>query len=616
MSETGRSEAFHLVGEQVAATLDEAHVILEAFAEGEGNKEELLRCVDLLHAARGALQLVEVYGASLLAEEMEFTCQFLAEVSEEGKLAEEGIEALSRAMVQLPAYVERIMGGGRDIPLVLLPLLNDLRASRGNALLSESTLLLLNLEPPGRYREERPERETSGEDIIALAKNQRPQFQLGLLGWIKGDDSDDQNLQRMATVAARLEEAAAADEVYQLWWVVGGVLEVLIDGGLETSIALKRLVGQADREIKRLYESGEEEFSVNPPTDLVNNLLYYVARARSGGERCEAIRAAFNLTGQAPGDEQVEELREHLSAPSARLMQTVANAIREDLGRAKDVLDIYVRTGMRDSTDLADQVELLRKIGDTLGVLGLGALRETVQQRSQEVEALVSGKVEATEPELITLAAALLDVEQRLDNELLSLAAQPEATEEYEHPDFELNQVTEAVMRECIVNLTRIKETMSQLVADQADRDMIDSLEEQFRGISAGLIMLGKTRAVEVLGRIGIAIRKCVEDETVVREPNFLNRLADAIVSLEYYMETLQAGRKEPGYMLDNAERCLKVIEESVALEIPEVDEPVSHAATFEDRRGSGSDCFRQARRTRRDQYTRCACARYERGSA
>ena len=48
-------------------------------------------------------------------------------------------------MVQLPSYVERVLAGGRDLALVLLPLLNDLRAVRGSPLLSEGTLLLLNL---------------------------------------------------------------------------------------------------------------------------------------------------------------------------------------------------------------------------------------------------------------------------------------------------------------------------------------------------------------------------------------------------------------------------------------------------------------------------------------
>ena len=42
--------------------------------------------------------------------------------------------------------------------------------------------------------------------------------------------------------------------------------------------------------------------------------------------------------------------------------------------------------------------------------------------------------------------------------------------------------------------------------------------------------------------------------------PNYLDRLADAVVSLEYYMETLQAGRADPWYMLDNAQTCLEAL--------------------------------------------------------
>ena len=34
--------------------------------------------------------------------------------------------------------------------------------------------------------------------------------------------------------------------MHQLWWVTGGVLESLQDGGLENSIAVKRLLGQVD----------------------------------------------------------------------------------------------------------------------------------------------------------------------------------------------------------------------------------------------------------------------------------------------------------------------------------------------------------------------------------
>ena len=124
---------------------------------------------------------------------MEQTCRHLMK-SRRDVQTDDGIEALSRAAVQLPAYVERIRDGGRDVPLVLLPLLNDLRAARGRPLLSESTLLLLNIAPGAvgaaargsRPRVPAPARPVAAgeppEDAAALAKVLRPRFQLALLG--------------------------------------------------------------------------------------------------------------------------------------------------------------------------------------------------------------------------------------------------------------------------------------------------------------------------------------------------------------------------------------------------------------------------------------------------
>ncbi len=91
------------------------------------------------------LRVLEIYGAALLAEEMEQVTRYLISSHGERKNQAEALDALMRAMVQLPGYLERVLAGGRDLALVLLPLLNDLRAVRGSPLLSEGTLLLLNL---------------------------------------------------------------------------------------------------------------------------------------------------------------------------------------------------------------------------------------------------------------------------------------------------------------------------------------------------------------------------------------------------------------------------------------------------------------------------------------
>ena len=328
--------ALSIIHAELSETIRNAHLALEDCVDGRGGIAALKRTGELLHQAWGALHVSETYGAALLVEEMEQAAAHLARMPAEAPTRNDGLEALTRAMVQLPIYIERLLGGGRDIALVLLPMLNDLRASRGEPLLSEGTLLLLNLSPSRSDRS--AERAGSGEDPVLVARRLRPKFQLALLGWIKGGDAD-RHLDTLAKVCAALEHSATRDDMYQLWSVTGGVLEALTDGGLRPSVALKRLLGQADRQLKRVIDEGTDAFDTHPVDELLNNLLYYVARSSTAGERVAGIRAAFNLAELLPGDAQVEEAREALAAPSAKLMQTVAGAIKDDLSSVKDVLD-------------------------------------------------------------------------------------------------------------------------------------------------------------------------------------------------------------------------------------------------------------------------------------
>jgi chemosensory pili system protein ChpA (sensor histidine kinase/response regulator) len=558
----GVVRALVIVSAELMETIRNAHLALEDCVDGRGGTAALTRSGELLHQARGALYITETYGAALLVEEMELACKYLASLRA-GKGREDGLDALTRAMVQLPVYIERLLGGGRDVALVLLPILNDLRAARGEPLLSEGTLLLLNLSP-SRSGKTVADREGSGEDPVVVARRLRPKFQLALLGWIKGGDNR-RHLEALGNVAAALEHSATRDDMYQLWWVVGGVLESLQDGGLETSIAIKRLLGQADRQLKYVIDHGVLAYDKHPVSDLLNNLLYYVARSSTAGERISDIRAAFNLAELLPGDEQVEDAREALSAPSAKLMETVGSAIKEDLGRVKDVLDIFVRTGMNKSSELVPQLELLKKISDTLGVLGLGELRGDIDGEMDRLKSVVERGGVANDQTILDIASTLLRVEDRLDQQLLRLTmpdSHRDATlAESPDDDADFRQVAESVMRECIINLARIKETISQSIGAQASSQGLDSVPILIRGIKAGLLMLGKPRAMEVVERIGSLVTAMLNSGGLAQlTQRETDRLADAIVSIEYYMETVKAGRTEPWYMLDNAEACLAVL--------------------------------------------------------
>jgi chemosensory pili system protein ChpA (sensor histidine kinase/response regulator) len=580
------SQTLHIVAKELAATLNDARASLEGYAERPDQREQLEKCAEQLHSAHGVLRLVEVYGAALLAEEMEHVTRYLLASGSgtDQKRQVDGLDALMRAMVQLPTYLERVLAGGRDLALVLLPLLNDLRSVRGSPLLSEGTLLLLNLKSDQNAKPQL----TQGEQSISVAqwaRRLRPRFQIGLLGYIRGERTV-QNLEILAKVTEKLEQVATTQPVFQLWWVVGAVLEAVRANGLEGSATLKRLLGQADRQIKALYELGEGRYCEDPPIDLLNNLLYYVARATTSGGRIGAVRASFKLAELLPVDDSIEQERENLSAPSVKLMRTVAAAIKEDLSKVKDVLDIFVRRGSGQSAELLPQLELLKKISDTLGVLGLGELRQRVQDEILALTQIVADGKPPPEESLVRVAGVLLSVEDSLDEQLVRLILPaPAADAAADFPqglDHEFRQVSEAVLRECIVNMARIKEAVSTAVQkpNEFSPQGLDNVPHLVRGITAGLLMLGKGRAVELMDAIGAQVRKLIEPGAPAPDSIRLERVADAIVSIEYYMETVQNGRTDPWYMLDNAETCLKTLADDDTLSrLPNLSLSSSEAA-------------------------------------
>jgi chemosensory pili system protein ChpA (sensor histidine kinase/response regulator) len=560
------SQTLHIVARELNSELNDARASLEAFGEQQENIALLRKCNEHLRSVHGALRVAEVYGAALLAEEMGQVARYLIDNFNEKRHLAEGLDALMRSMVQLPTYLERVLSGGRDMALVLLPLLNDLRAVRGHALLSEGTLLLLNLSSDQQANPVAAPGEAPM-TVSQWARKLRTRFQLGLLGWIKGERVD-QNLEILSRAAEKLEQVATTQPLFQLWWVVGAVLEALREGGLEGTASVKRLLGQADREMKRLYEQSEARYGNSPPLELLNNLLYYVARARSSGPRVAAVRASFRLTELLPVDDHVEQARESLSAPSVKLMKTVAAAIKEDLGRVKDALDIFVRQGGTQVDELAPQLELLKKIADTLGVLGLGELRDKVQSETTDLQSIVTQRAAASEGTLLRMAATLIKVEDSLDEQLVGMIVPSAAEPGQATPpkpagpeEIEFRQVTEAVLRECIVNMARIKEAIAHSFEKPREAPALDQIPALMRGIIAGLLMLGKTRVVEIMEGINSALNQFLRTDGMTLPQEAVDRLADAIVAVEYYMETLQAGRTDPWYMLDNAETCLRFLE-------------------------------------------------------
>src|ERR1700761_1472526 len=171
-------------------TLALAREALESYVDNPGNRDAMRSCADSLHQVHGTLRMVELYGAAMVTEEMETLSISLLEDHVANR--EEAYAALMRGLMQLPDYLERLSGGHRDVPVVLLPLLNDLRSSRGQQALHESALFTPNLEVALPAHAPTPPQDLAVERQRSEVTTLRLRFQQQLLSWFRGQGNDQQ----------------------------------------------------------------------------------------------------------------------------------------------------------------------------------------------------------------------------------------------------------------------------------------------------------------------------------------------------------------------------------------------------------------------------------------
>lgn len=536
-------------------TLKQARLALEAFVEDPDDASQMRFCATYLHQVQGTLRMVELYGAAMVTEEMEHLATALQ--NRQVSALDEAYAVLMRGIVQLPDYLERLQSGHKDIPIVLLPLLNELRAARGEKGLPESALFAPDLSQPLPLSAAGPSVPLPELELRQLGAVARSQFQIALLRWFKGQD-EDANLARMTEVCDRLVSTITQEEGRRLFWVAGSVIHGVRSGEIEASAQLKQTVGRVEREIKHLADAGEIGFRVDPPRELTRNLLYFIAHGRSNSDRLAEVRQAFRLDMFVPTAEEFEDARRSISGHNRALLDTVAGAIREDLLRVKDALDLYLRKADSQPSELAGQVDVLDRVGDTLGMLGLGVPRRVVMEQRDVVALVSQGQRPADESTLLDIAGALLYVEATLEDQVQQLGSPQVQTGAADTlPRAEARKVLEAVLKEAQSNFAQAKQCFVAFVESNWDHAQLADVPRLLEEVGGAGRMLDLGDAAELLHAVSRFTAVELVQHRRVPNGQQMDTLADALASLEYYLESVRDQRGERGKILDLARERL-----------------------------------------------------------
>ncbi|WP_240099859.1 Hpt domain-containing protein [Thermomonas flagellata] len=270
-----------------------------------------------------------------------------------------------------------------------------------------------------------------------------------------------------------------------------------------------------------------------------------------------------------PTADELEHARGSLAGRNRALLDTVAAALKEDLLRVKDVLDLHLRAGLSNPTDLQPQAQALERIAETLGMLGLDGVRSLLLAQRDVLAEAADGRRPAREQDLLAVAEVLLQVDHSLDDQVARLG-QAEAGDADPLAQ-ESRRVMASVAREAIANFTEVRNAFVAFVETGWSHDALAQVPRLLGEVAGALRILQRPEPAGYLD----ALRRHVEVELLgarrVPAAARLDDLADALAGMEYYLEALP---QTVGQRQDMLEKARASLERLAAWPIPQAAAP------------------------------------------
>lgn len=498
-------------------------------------------------------------GATLVVEEMIAVCDELQQSNIRDRQKAYG--SMMDAIVVLPSYLDRLQAGHHDLPILLLPVINELRAAYNANIVSEATLFSPSLDVP------LPELEIGAgehqpafdESFADFSQRMRRQWENALLRWLQ-QQQDIELLSPLLSVCETLKSRLERIDLRRLWWVASKVIGGLLDGVTDNDMHLRRLFARLHLIVKTLSEGGEDAVDVESANALAQALLFHIAQAKSGSESVDQLRERFHLEELVPDRDVLIRARGAVTGRNRELYVSLGAAVRDEFSLVKDALDLELRTGEIRPEQREQSHEALLRLQDTLKMMGLG-------ESAQSIEKLMPAFDASEEPDLdpdqrsrksllMGLAGELIRVESVLEEQITTLGEpllEDQESSFIDLPGHEIRRIRSHLLGETVTSLHQVQDHVLRHLSGEQDADFNSPMEH----IAGAMEMIGEAQtaglALKLRNALGNLLRHARSESAV--EPDKLEAVTDAVAAFELYL----AGCRDHQ---SNRERFLEILKE------------------------------------------------------
>jgi hypothetical protein len=550
--------SIELVQPEIENTIHQAEKSLERFQENRDSGEDLQNCIDYLNQLRGIFVLVEVQGCVLLCQESVYLANEVPVGATDDK--NNLLTNLSNAIFILRRYTEYYSQHKQDFPELLLPIINELRMARKSKPYPESHFFDLT---PGQQFDTTRLLDTSLQqklgDFEHHAKRFRHMYQVGLLDLLR---------ERNIPIGLRLINRAAkgcvrlcyGQPMTEFWSLVTILTDVFMTENLSVNDPRKRLFMKIEKYLREMALVGAVVATKTVPDSIRKDLLYLIALSGSQSDTVNALLVGFNIAPFEFKETDLQRESRRLFGPGADVLKSLSSALQEELIQLKDKLDILERHGEPQQDDITFICSVFERLSSTLSMLNLPKISVVCDQQVERISQWLEANKQVSENELMLVADIVLNIEQAIkcfEETGIQADIDTDSAGKGEQGPF-LIEALLVVIEESKAGLSLVKRSISSYIDSQGDKLHLANVTQVLSSIRGALLIIGQERAGQLLGLCVSCIRSDLVETEALPDSRLLETLADALTSIEYFIESMNV----KGHV---NEALLKLAEDSLA---------------------------------------------------
>ena len=524
------------IANETEQAIEQARQAFGRYSESS-EKSELSACRETCRQLNGILDMLDASGVSMLSQEIVSLLDALIQNQVENLRAAQ--DAVAEGLLQLSEYLKHLQAGYADLPMIVLPTLNNLRAAHDVELLSEHLVFL----PEDAHASDELIGTTEYvalpmDRLLQVSTKLRFFLQKALLGWFR-NEQPERMLQAVGKVTDNMIKLNQSRRLRSLWWIASALADALAHERLEQGVAVKMLMGRLEREIRQFGEVGETAYDHILSDELIKNLLYYVGLAENGAPITDRVKEAYHLDMYLPQGETLDELRHYYTTPGREMWRAVANSVTEELRNLQGILDAM--------QDKERQPELLSKLADrtdslsnTLAMLGLGCAAQLTTDLATELKAHLSNEQVQDRDAMLRISTHYI----RLEKVLAEYAETGQDltdtlfNQDNDHADNLDPSSERSLLRTTLTELSKAQSRMVAFYKEGWAFVCLEDVASSLENISGALTMAG---SAELLPMVNTALRYVREDLLAHKRepsPEELSTFADVLTLFEASVST------------------------------------------------------------------------------